>query len=140
AVEVATPTVEPATVSREPAGVTEAPSAGTGTMAAAAEAERSSDADADAAAMRPNAGRGSLLAPIQEAIIVFGCVALLISLRVFNPSDAPPPRPLVALEQPEIVTPEANPLSAALTNLLARGDERLGSGDVAGARLFYKKA
>jgi hypothetical protein len=135
-------TLEIATPTGEPLPVAEAPQFGLDDMPVAEEPERPNDAIRDATSKSASTGRGSLLAPIQEAIIVFGCVALLASLGVFNPSTAPPPRPVAAEVQPQTqaAAPEAHPLAAAVPDLLTRGDERLRSGDVVGARLFYEKA
>jgi hypothetical protein len=138
--EVAMPMGEPLRLAEERAGASEPPRVGLDDMRIAEEPERPNDAVRDAASKRASTERRSLLAPIQEAIIVFGCVALMASLRVFNPSDALPPPPIVAVEQPQVAAPEAHPPSAALVDLLARGDERLRSGDVVAARLFYEKA
>jgi hypothetical protein len=101
---------------------------------------------ADAAAVeltaKENKARGSLLSSIQEAIIVFGCVALMVSFELYSRYGAapPPPQPVAATEQPKPAVQETQPLSAAIPDLLAHGDERLRSGDVVTARLFYERA
>jgi hypothetical protein len=140
--EVAMPTGEPLPAVETRAGATEAPQFGLDDLPVAEEPARPNDAIRDATSKNASTGRNSLLAPVQEAIIVFGCVALLASLGVFNPSTAPPPRPVAAEVQPQAqaAAPEAHPLAAAVPDLLTRGDERLRSGDVVGARLFYEKA
>ena len=93
-----------------------------------------------AAAKKAKTRRASLLTPIQEAIIVFGCIALMVSLRVFDFTTISALRPTALPEPPQIVAPEMHPLSAAVADALARGDERLKAGDVVAARVFYKKA
>jgi hypothetical protein len=106
-------------------------------------AEEHASAGETAPSPRANRGRGSLLSPIQEAIIVFGCVALMVSFEVFSRYNAlPPPHPatVTVAEQPQAAAPEPQPLAAAIPDLLARGDERLRSGDVVTARLFYERA
>lgn len=108
----------------------------TGGDALGEQPERPNDAAPDVASMKPGEIRGSSLRATQVAVIIFGCVALLASLGVFIPSDAPPRADAVP---PQSVAPGAHPLSAA-EDFLARGDERLRSGDVVAARLFYEKA
>jgi hypothetical protein len=90
--------------------------------------------------------RSPLLTPLQIAIIVFGCVATLASAGVvfpiYVPLNVPPPRVelVVPPSTPQVAAPARPPVVSAVEDLLARGDERLGSGDVATARLFYEKA
>ena len=95
-------------------------------------------------------GRSALLTPLQIAIIVFGCVATLASAGVvfpiYVPLNVPPPRVELAVppqpaSPPQVAAPAVpSPVVSAVDDLLARGDERLGSGDVSTARLFYEKA
>lgn len=163
AFEVAAPIDEPLHFAEDRAGATEAPRVGVDDMPVAAlcfdpplppvavvqikigdnelreEPEHPNDAVRDAASISVRKGRGTSLTPLQLAIIVFGCIALLAS-GVFINSDAPSQRAGVAVQQPEAVASGAQRISAAVADLLARGDERLRSGDVFASRLFYEKA
>ena len=137
------PAAEPLHAAEERAGAADAPRIGIDggpDDALGAETGRSNGAARDAASKPAGTGRKSAVSPVQVAVIVFGCVALLASLGVFIPSDAPPPRADVAVQRPQAAAPDAPPVSDAVANLLARGDERLRSGDVIAARLFYEKA
>jgi hypothetical protein len=109
----------------------------------------------------PIKGRKASVTPLQTAIIVFGCVAVLASAGIFfpvnapqsvgdpapqaarvaaPPIEAPPSHGAVAAQPPQASPPAAQSATSAVEDLLARGDERLRSGDVAAARLFYEKA
>jgi hypothetical protein len=114
----------------------------TGESATAEEEERPTDAAPGASPpMTSGERRETSLTPLQIAIIVFGCVAVLASAGVFFPVHAPPPpRAAIAAPPPQAAAPAARPLSPAVEDLLSRGDERLRSGDVSAARLFYQKA
>lgn len=143
ACDVAAPMGEPSHSADDRAGAIEAPRVVLDDMpddAAGTATEHPHDAVREPAAKPAGKIRKSAVAPVQVAVIVFGCVALLASLGVFIPADAPPPRAGVAVQQPEVAAPDAHPVSDAVAAALARGDERMRSGDVVTARLFYEKA
>lgn len=132
--EVAAPAGEPLHVAEARAG----------DDAVGAERARPKDAVRDPASIRVGKGRRRSLASTKRAVLSFGCAALLASFGVVVPSDAPPPRAGIVVQHPQAAAPAAAPAptppSTGIGDFLARGDERLKSGDVFAARLFYEKA
>jgi len=127
-------------------------------------AARRDDTVHDAAFVRPSERRRPSLAPAQVAILVFGSVALLVSIVVFILSNTPRPGDIVAVQLPQVTAPAAVPVTAPVTapvaepvaaqvtapvvqptseaggDFLARGDDSLRLGDVFAARLYYERA
>jgi hypothetical protein len=143
--EVATPTGEALPESEEGADAFDVSGLDLDAAPLAEEPERPDDAIPDAAIITAGRARKSVVTPVQASVILFGCVALLASLTVFIPPDAPPPPPpppppiVVVQPPPPVAAPAVPALSATLADFLARGDERLSSGDIVAARLFYEK-
>lgn len=110
------------------------------------------------AAMNASARRSPQAAvqPFQAAVIAFGCITLLLSAGLFlgsrsaGPGDAARAPAIVAPptvaaapapEAPALEAPRAEmPATADAEDLVARGSELLGNGDIAAARLFFERA